>query len=229
MYGRIGIYTDSPLDVSLDQLALTRYGSEYAGKEERMERKNKRSRRRFDRAKRDRFKLRLLVRYALATYVVDTTGKKPRNFRVWGAGQGKAVRAGNKALKDGKSLKEALMIGLSAVLSEKNAKKYGNVAIRFYIGKSKKKETPKKVQEAKDATSAVRAAEGQDYETEAEVDEELDEAGMDEYEEMDSEEGLSGIMEDAQNWYNGLSGIHKILLIGVAGAAIVAGVRHYRK
>jgi hypothetical protein len=36
-------------------------------------------------------------------------------------------------------------------------------------------------------------------------------------------------MEDAQNWYNGLSGIHKILLIGVAGAAIVAGVRHYRK
>jgi len=231
-YGRMGIYTGSPLDLALDRLALARYDAgDYGGKEERqerrMERRAQRNKRRFDPANRDRYKLRKLVKQALAAYVYQEQGKKPRNFRVWGAGQGKAVRAGNRALKAGKSLKEALFIGLSTVLGERKAKKYGNTAIRFYMGKGKKpgsveKKTQTRTASFTPSSPAVQAAEGMDYETSEEAAEEMDEAGLDEYEDLDEEEGLG------LPFLSEMSTGHKVIGAVLLGVLVIEAAHHYK-
>lgn len=97
------------------------------GKEERAERRLGRKSRRYDRKKRDKAKLRILLRVAVGA--AKKNGKKLKKGFM-GSSFRRALRAGDKLLDSGKSMQSALVAALVAMgLSKKDAEKNATFTI----------------------------------------------------------------------------------------------------
>lgn len=97
------------------------------GKEERAERRIGRKGRRYDRKKRDKAKLRILLRVAVKA--AKKNGKKLRRGILGGKFR-RALRAGDRLLDSGKSMRSALITALVAMgLSKKDAEKNATFTI----------------------------------------------------------------------------------------------------
>ena len=172
-----------------------------SGKEERSERRVKRAGKRYDRKKRDKAKLRILLR---TSYKVAKTNKKRIKRGFLGSRFRQAVRYGDRALDKGKSMHFALVsalvyLGLSKSDAEKNATfTIASVEAGSYKAghDALKKKYPKKTAKTATATSTeVPAYDPNEFvsaDTEYTEDTELPENG----EEMDAaesdEENLEG-------------------------------------